>query len=79
MIGRYERNEVKPSIDVAAQIANYLKVSLDYLVGLSDLELDTNLLENLSTLQSLQEQDKNDIIKTLNALLRDAKTRTAYS
>jgi transcriptional regulator with XRE-family HTH domain len=79
LIGRYERNEVKPSIEVAVQIANYLKVSLDYLVGLSDLQLDTDLLDNLTTQQKLNEQDRNDIIKTLNALLRDAKTRSAYA
>jgi len=79
LIGRYERNEVKPSIDVAVQIANYLKVSLDYLVGLSDLQLDIDLLDNLTALQNLKEQDRTDIIKTLNALLRDAKTRSAYS
>jgi DNA-binding XRE family transcriptional regulator len=33
IIGRYERNEVLPSIEVAAKIANALEVSLDYLAG----------------------------------------------
>ena len=40
LIGRYERDEVKPSIDVAKKIANALGVSLDYLVGSTDLLLD---------------------------------------
>lgn len=31
IIGRYERNEVMPSIEVAAKIAEALDVSLDYL------------------------------------------------
>ena len=34
-IGRYERDEVKPSVDVAARIAEVLEVSLDFLVGKS--------------------------------------------
>ena len=32
-VGRYERDEAKPSIEVAAKIANALEVSLDYLAG----------------------------------------------
>ena len=33
MIGKYERNEAVPSIDVAKKIADAFGVSLDYLVG----------------------------------------------
>ena len=36
--GRYERAEVKPSIEMATKIAEVLEVSLDYLVGKTDLE-----------------------------------------
>jgi len=38
-IGRYERDEIKPSIDVAIKIADALNVSLDYLVGRSENSL----------------------------------------
>ena len=31
IIGRYERNEITPSVDVAAKIADALEVSLDFL------------------------------------------------
>lgn len=40
IIGRYERDEVKPSIEVAIKIADALQVSLDYLVGKTSLEVD---------------------------------------
>ncbi|WP_414692279.1 helix-turn-helix domain-containing protein [Pedobacter sp. CFBP9032] len=33
IIGRYERNEVSPSVDVAKKIADTLEVSLNYLAG----------------------------------------------
>jgi transcriptional regulator with XRE-family HTH domain len=36
VIGRYERNEVKPSIEVATKMAEVLQLSLDYLVGFAD-------------------------------------------
>ena len=79
IIGKYERNDVKPSIQVAVDITNALGVSLDYLCGISDLELDKDLLDKVTALQQLQEHDKLQIISTLDALLRDVKTRQAYS
>ena len=33
IIGRYECNEITPSVEVAAKIADALDVGLDYLVG----------------------------------------------
>lgn len=78
IIGRYERNEVKPSIEMATKIAEVLQVSLDYLTGLSDLELEQNVVDIITDLQKLNEQDKKHIITTVNALVRDAKTRLAY-
>jgi transcriptional regulator with XRE-family HTH domain len=47
VIGRYERDEVKPSIEMAAAIAEALVVSLDYLVGNSDLLLEKNVLNKI--------------------------------
>lgn len=32
VIGRYERDEVKPSIETATKIAEAMEVSLDYLI-----------------------------------------------
>ena len=40
VIGRYERDEVKPSIEMATQLAEALEVSLDYLVGSTDILLE---------------------------------------
>jgi len=37
--GRYERNEVKPTIEMAVKIAQALEVSLDFLTSNSDIEL----------------------------------------
>ncbi len=45
--GRYERDEVKPTIEMANKIANALKISLDFLVGNTDLELDTETLKRV--------------------------------
>ena len=78
IVGRYERGEVKPSIEVAAKIAEALGVSLDYLTGLSEQELDQTLLHQINELQALQADDQQHILKTLGALIREAKTRMAF-
>ena len=40
VLGRYEREEATLSVEMAAKIADVLGVSLDYLVGKTDVELD---------------------------------------
>lgn len=39
IIGKYERDEMKPSIETAKKLADALSVSLDYLVGDGDLKV----------------------------------------
>ena len=79
-IGRYERNEVKPSIEVALKIAKTLDVSLDYLTGNSPENPLKNrkLLERFTDILRLNENDKEHILFTIDAMLRDSKTRQAY-
>lgn len=78
VIGRYERGEVKPSIETAARMADALGVSLDYLTGLSDQELDQDLVKQINELQSLKAEDRQHILQTLGALIREAKTRLTF-
>ena len=79
ILGRYERGEAKPSIDVAAKIADALEVSLDFLVGKADLQLDKDIADKVLLIQKLPEADREHILFALEAMLRDAKARAAYS
>ena len=79
VIGRYERDEVKPSIETAFKLAKALEVSLDYLTGLSDVELDNNIVDIITGLQKLNDGDRKHIFTTINALVRDAKARNTYA
>ena len=72
VIGRYEREEVKPSIEVATQIAEALQVSLDYLVGATDQMLDKNIPNRIQDIQKLSEQDKSHFYALLDAFLLKA-------
>ncbi|MBL4653404.1 MAG: helix-turn-helix transcriptional regulator [Flavobacteriales bacterium] len=79
VIGRYERDEAKPSIEVAAKLASLLEVSLDYLVGNSDVEVDISTLNRVLQLQQLPQEDKTTVFKLVDAFLRDYKAKQAYS
>jgi transcriptional regulator with XRE-family HTH domain len=78
-IGRYERNEIKPSIEVAAKLAVALGISLDFLAAITDNNLDSAVLQKILDIQKLSETDRLQILATLDALLRDAKARKAYA
>lgn len=79
VIGRYERNEVKPSIDMATQIAKALDISLDYLVGNTDLILDKNIIHRIQNIQQLDKNNKSHLYALMDAFLRDYKTKQAYA
>jgi len=79
IVGRYERGEAKPSLDIVIKLAQTLGVSIDYLVGVKADEVDNNVLEQVLTIQRLPEEEQKYIKFTLGALLRDAKSRLAYA
>ncbi|WP_459926371.1 helix-turn-helix domain-containing protein [Flavobacterium covae] len=59
IVGRYEREEIKPSIEVASKLADALDVTLDYLLGKSDkMPLDKKNLQRLEEIEQLPDEDK---------------------
>jgi len=76
IIGRYERDEVKPSIEVAAKIADELEVSLDFLIGKTEVEVDNKLLKRVLEVQQMEQEDKDHILYTLDALIKNVKLKS---
>lgn len=75
IIGRYERNERTPSIDIAKNIAEALDVSLDYLVGDTSVLLkDKKMLYRLEVLQKVNPDYKDRILYMLDVMLKDAQS-----
>jgi transcriptional regulator with XRE-family HTH domain len=80
IIGRYERNEVSPSVDVAKKIADALEVSLDYLAGDGErATFDKQTLKLIDEIEELEPSIKDKLLFLANAIIRDAKTGKAYS
>ena len=78
-IGKYERGERTPSVDVARRIANTLEVSLDFLVGNTDLRLDTEVLEKIQEIQQLPQDDRSHLFYLVDNVLQNVRTRRAFA
>ena len=82
IIGKYERDEVKPTIDVVKRLAEILDTTVGFLLGESNqlnILKDSAMLDRLNDLQNLSAKDKDYILYTLDGLIRDAKARKAYA
>ena len=79
VVGRYERDEMKPSIDTANKLAEFLEVSLDYLIGNMDVLLDTNTLNRVLEVQQLPDDVKDKLFYFIDMTVRDYKAKKAYN
>ena len=69
----HERDEAKPFIEMATQLAEALEVSLDYLVGSSDFLLEKNVVNKILDIQKLKESDKQHVFALLDAFIKQTK------
>ena len=68
-----------PSIEVIMNIADALGVSIDYLVGKTNLELDRDTLTRLEEINSLSEDDRKYILNHVDIMIRDFKNKKSYA
>ena len=80
IIGRYERSEIKPSIDTAKNIADALGVTIDYLIGGSDtMVMDKSLVRRMEDITQLSQDKKDYLLSLIDMALRDFKAQSAYA
>ncbi len=73
IIGRYERNDAIPSIDIAKRMADAFEVSLDYLVGNAVQKMDKATLNRVIEIDKLKPKDKEMVFTFLDAFLTKTK------
>ena len=74
MIGKYERNEMNPSVEIAKKIAEALEVSLDYLVGSTSFVVkDKQMLKRLQDINNLPDKEKDCLITTIDHFIKASK------
>ena len=80
MVGKYERQDATPSIEIAKKMADAFGVSLDYLVGEGqNATFNKKNIERLNDIQNLDNDTQNILFNLIDTYIRDYKTRQTYS
>ena len=76
VVGKYERDEMQPSIKVAQTLANLLNTTVGYLLGESeDAELlkDPAMLKRLQDILNLPKKEKESLLLNIDHFIKAAK------
>ena len=82
IIGKYERDEVKPSIDVVKKIANILETTVGYLLDESqdkNIFKDPTMLNRLNEISALNDYDREHILYAIDGLIKSVKIKNISS
>jgi transcriptional regulator with XRE-family HTH domain len=80
MIGKYEREDNSPSIEVIVRLAKAFEVSVDYLLGEGlNATYDKEMVKRLDELESLPQDEKQQVFHYMDLVIRDYKTKKAYA
>jgi transcriptional regulator with XRE-family HTH domain len=79
VISRYELDEVRLSIEAASNMVKILAVSLDWLVGNTDTELNTSTLNRIQDIDKLNEKDKELVFEFLDSFISNRKIKKALT
>jgi len=76
IVGKYERDEVKPTIDVVKKLADVLDTTVGYLLGENDeanLFKDPKMLQRFQDISVLPEKEKECLLTTVDHFIKSAK------
>lgn len=82
LIGKYERDDIRPSIDVAAKISDALDCSLDYLVkDVAEIAVDEKVIAEqfvplLAEIRKLPLADVTHVMAVIEAFIAKAKLQS---
>ncbi len=76
VLGRYERNEVVPSIEIARKISDILEVSLDFLTGKTDVQMDKNIRKRILEVSKFEPEDQEHIFSVIDAFIAKRKIQS---
>jgi len=80
MVGNYERSVHAPSIEMVANIARVLDVSVDYLIGEGKLaQFDKEVIRRIEDIQELDEETQSKLFFLIDNVVQNYKTRQAFT
>ncbi|SRR5690554_2835798 len=78
VIGKYERDEMQPSIEAAKKIAKLVGTTVGYLLGETDEEnilKDPEMLKRLNEIEKMEEVDKGHILSVIDGFIKSIKIK----
>ena len=79
IIGKYERNENLPSIEMVAKMAKAFGVTVDYLIGEGEnASYDKQTVERINDIQKMDADTKNILFNVIDTYIQNFKTKQAF-
>lgn len=79
IIGKYERNENLPSIEMVAKMAKAFGVTVDFLIGEGEnASYDKETVERISDIQKMDADTKNVLFNVIDTYIQNFKTKQAF-
>ncbi len=78
VIGKYERDEMLPSIEAAKKIAKLIDTTVGYLLSETDQEnilKDPEMLKRLSEIEKMETIDKGHILSVIDGFIKSIKLK----
>jgi transcriptional regulator with XRE-family HTH domain len=80
MIGKYERNDNAPSIEVLLKMARAFDVTVDYLIGEGQLSTyDKDVLKRIEDIEQLDDETRSKLFFLIDNIIQNFKTKQAFS
>lgn len=79
VIGKYEREEMSPSMEAAVKLAKLLDTTVGYLLGENKeagFMKEITMLKRWQDIEALPEEDKTCVLYTVDYLLKAAKLKS---
>ena len=80
MIGKYERNDNAPSIEVLLKMAKAFDVTVDYIIGEGQLSTyDKDVLKRIEDIEQLDDETRSKLFFLIDNIIQNFKTKQAFS
>jgi transcriptional regulator with XRE-family HTH domain len=79
IIGKYERGENLPSIEMVAKMAKAFGVTVDYLIGEGEnAAFDKEIIERINDIQKMDDSTKSVLFNVIDTYIQNFKTKQAF-
>jgi transcriptional regulator with XRE-family HTH domain len=80
IIGKYERNENLPSIEMVAKMAKAFGVTVDFLIGSGEnASYDKETVERINDIQKMDDSTRNILFNVIDTYVQNFKTKKAFA